>query len=201
MIRRPPRSTQSRSSAASDVYKRQLRILVVFFHEMSHGLAALLTGGGIRAIHLHPEAGGMCVTTGGIPFLVISAGYLGSLVWGGALMLLSRKSRWANPLTAAFPVISVGLMLGKPWALRAFKTLAYVVASLSLFGLMAKALPWFTQVNGDSIALFLPVWFGLAAGPIVHQIRNKRIARPKDASAPDSSGGPQDVGTQHSPKA
>ncbi|HQK16620.1 MAG TPA: DUF4105 domain-containing protein [Polyangiaceae bacterium] len=107
----------------------------------------------------------------------------------------------ANPLTAAFPVISVGLMLGKPWALRAFKTLAYVVASLSLFGLMAKALPWFTQVNGDSIALFLPVWFGLAAGPIVHQIRNKRIARPKDASAPDSSGGPQDVGTQHSPKA
>ena len=74
----------------------------------------------------------------------------------------------ANPLTAAFPVISVGLMLGKPWALRAFKNLAYVVASLSLFGLMAKALPWFTQVNGDSIALFLPVWFGLAAGPIVH---------------------------------
>eukprot|EP00657_Telonema_sp_P-1_P008755 TRINITY_DN3070_c0_g1_i1.p1 TRINITY_DN3070_c0_g1~~TRINITY_DN3070_c0_g1_i1.p1 ORF type:complete len:102 (-),score=49.13 TRINITY_DN3070_c0_g1_i1:104-409(-) len=27
MIRRPPRSTQSRSSAASDVYKRQIRIL------------------------------------------------------------------------------------------------------------------------------------------------------------------------------
>ena len=28
MIRRPPRSTQSRSSAASDVYKRQLKYLV-----------------------------------------------------------------------------------------------------------------------------------------------------------------------------
>src|SRR5665809_102630 len=27
MIRRPPRSTQSRSSAASDVYKRQLRLI------------------------------------------------------------------------------------------------------------------------------------------------------------------------------
>ena len=26
MIRRPPRSTQSRSSAASDVYKRQLQV-------------------------------------------------------------------------------------------------------------------------------------------------------------------------------
>ena len=28
MIRRPPRSTQSRSSAASDVYKRQLLIMM-----------------------------------------------------------------------------------------------------------------------------------------------------------------------------
>src|SRR5450756_3260674 len=32
MIRRPPRSTQSRSSAASDVYKRQARDLVQQFH-------------------------------------------------------------------------------------------------------------------------------------------------------------------------
>ena len=33
MIRRPPRSTQSRSSAASDVYKRQMLVLLasVFF--------------------------------------------------------------------------------------------------------------------------------------------------------------------------
>src|SRR5450756_1421505 len=29
MIRRPPRSTQSRSSAASDVYKRQIRFTVM----------------------------------------------------------------------------------------------------------------------------------------------------------------------------
>src|SRR5665811_2095955 len=33
MIRRPPRSTRVRSSAASDVYKRQLRITVVS-HEL-----------------------------------------------------------------------------------------------------------------------------------------------------------------------
>ena len=31
MIRRPPRSTQSRSSAASDVYKRQVSILWIVF--------------------------------------------------------------------------------------------------------------------------------------------------------------------------
>ncbi|WP_460379491.1 hypothetical protein, partial [Staphylococcus aureus] len=31
MIRRPPRSTRVRSSAASDVYQRQARIVRVFF--------------------------------------------------------------------------------------------------------------------------------------------------------------------------
>ena len=30
MIRRPPRSTQSRSSAASDVYKRQLITIIIY---------------------------------------------------------------------------------------------------------------------------------------------------------------------------
>src|SRR5659263_662589 len=40
MIRRPPRSTQSRSSAASDVYKRQLTV-------KGHGMA-LVQGTGVR---------------------------------------------------------------------------------------------------------------------------------------------------------
>eukprot|EP01016_Furgasonia_blochmanni_P027511 TRINITY_DN289_c0_g1_i1.p4 TRINITY_DN289_c0_g1~~TRINITY_DN289_c0_g1_i1.p4 ORF type:complete len:102 (+),score=22.70 TRINITY_DN289_c0_g1_i1:1-306(+) len=40
MIRRPPRSTQSRSSAASDVYKRQ-----VFHHVQAHPLDPRLNHG------------------------------------------------------------------------------------------------------------------------------------------------------------
>eukprot|EP01017_Pseudomicrothorax_dubius_P050812 TRINITY_DN9673_c0_g2_i1.p1 TRINITY_DN9673_c0_g2~~TRINITY_DN9673_c0_g2_i1.p1 ORF type:complete len:140 (-),score=26.71 TRINITY_DN9673_c0_g2_i1:153-572(-) len=35
MIRRPPRSTQSRSSAASDVYKRQAEYMGIFLLKMS----------------------------------------------------------------------------------------------------------------------------------------------------------------------
>src|SRR5450756_3197628 len=38
MIRRPPRSTQSRSSAASDVYKRQAQVLA----HVRFGVAGLL---------------------------------------------------------------------------------------------------------------------------------------------------------------
>ena len=50
MIRRPPRSTQSRSSAASDVYKRQLVLEVDARHdgavEVRHAKAAVNRGFG-----------------------------------------------------------------------------------------------------------------------------------------------------------
>src|SRR5450756_1702913 len=38
MIRRPPRSTQSRSSAASDVYKRQTRLFYALRSRLVYGL-------------------------------------------------------------------------------------------------------------------------------------------------------------------
>src|SRR5450756_561726 len=38
MIRRPPRSTQSRSSAASDVYKRQVEPNLLFVSEPTRGI-------------------------------------------------------------------------------------------------------------------------------------------------------------------
>src|SRR5450756_459632 len=41
MIRRPPRSTQSRSSAASDVYKRQLRSRDLLKHQLEQGCQVL----------------------------------------------------------------------------------------------------------------------------------------------------------------
>src|SRR5450756_3201308 len=42
MIRRPPRSTQSRSSAASDVYKRQLETSLDLRHRMMERRAAVV---------------------------------------------------------------------------------------------------------------------------------------------------------------
>ena len=70
-----------------------LRLLVVFFHELSHGLAAALTGGRIVQIQLVAQEGGVCVTQGGIRFIILSAGYLGSLLWGGAILLIAARTR------------------------------------------------------------------------------------------------------------
>jgi hypothetical protein len=69
------------------------RLFVVFLHEISHGLAAVLTGGRILSIAISPNEGGVCVTRGGWPFLVLNAGYLGSLLFGALFLLLGARRR------------------------------------------------------------------------------------------------------------
>jgi len=76
-----------------------LKLLVVLFHELSHGIAAVLTGGRIAEIQVSPDQGGHCVTAGGVPVVVVSAGYLGSLFFGVMLLLTATRTR-VSPVVA-----------------------------------------------------------------------------------------------------
>src|SRR5688500_7660264 len=67
-----------------------LKIFVVFLHELSHAVAGLATGGVIQRITLDPYQGGATYVRGGNAFVMLSAGYLGSLLWGLALLLIAR---------------------------------------------------------------------------------------------------------------
>lgn len=73
-----------------------LKIFVVMLHEISHGIASLATGGTIEKIVLDPQQGGACHCGGGNAFLTLSAGYLGSLLWGVALLGLAGTKRVSN---------------------------------------------------------------------------------------------------------
>jgi len=97
------------------------RVFVVFLHEISHGLAAVLTGGRILAIGLTFDEGGVCVTEGGSRFLILNAGYLGSLLFGVLFLLLGLRRRQARRL-----VVLVG-------AFTLMVTLLYV---RTLFGVL-----------------------------------------------------------------
>lgn len=83
-----------------------IKYLTVFFHELSHGLAAILTGGKIVKITLSSNQGGLCYTAGGWRSIVLSAGYLGSLIWGSALLLLAAKTNKDREIVGG-----LGLML------------------------------------------------------------------------------------------
>ncbi len=74
-----------------------LKILVVYLHELSHGAAAILTGGQIEQINVSPQIGGFAVTRGGSRFAILTAGYLGSLLIGVGLLIAALKGpadRW-----------------------------------------------------------------------------------------------------------
>jgi hypothetical protein len=83
---------------------------VVLAHEVSHGLMAVATGGHIDRIILTPDQGGLCQCGGGSPFLTLSAGYLGSLLWGAVLLLLARAKRpGPRNVTTALGIFVLGL--------------------------------------------------------------------------------------------
>ncbi len=94
-----------------------LKILVVFFHELSHGLAAIVTGGSIDHIELVPQQGGVCYTIGGNRFVVASAGYLGSLLWGGLILLLASKTEFSKyiAILLGLMIVTIGLLFLRPY--------------------------------------------------------------------------------------
>ena len=70
-----------------------LKIFVVLLHEVSHAAAAVATGGAVERITLDPNQGGATYTMGGNAFVTLSAGYLGSLVWGTLMVMAARARR------------------------------------------------------------------------------------------------------------
>jgi hypothetical protein len=99
-----------------------VKVLVVLFHEISHGVAALLTGGSIERITLSPDMGGLMTSLGGIPLVILPAGYLGSMACGAGLVLVAA---WSSKRRLFSFLLGAGLVL---------VTLVYV---RSLFGFLS----------------------------------------------------------------
>lgn len=129
-----------------------LKIFVVLLHELSHGLAAVATGGVIERIVLDPMEGGACFCPGGNAFLTLSAGYLGSLVWG--LLLVAFASRFPKgsgvavgvvgalvlALTAFFVRSAFGLGFGVLFGLALIASYRLLPAAVNRLLLMALGL-------------------------------------------------------------
>jgi hypothetical protein len=76
-----------------------LKIFVVLLHEISHGLAAIATGGEVVRLEINAQQGGVAYTRGGSRFVTLTAGYLGSMLWGGLILLLASRTkldRWLS---------------------------------------------------------------------------------------------------------
>lgn len=111
-----------------------LKILVVLFHELGHASAALLTGGSVVSIGLSPSQGGVTHTAGGNAFLVLNAGYLGSLLAGAGLLYASRKPRVARRAVQFLAVLLAATTI--LWV-RPLFSFGFVFAILATAGVLA----------------------------------------------------------------
>jgi len=73
-----------------------------YFHEISHGIAALVSGGQIVQIQLFPNGAGLCTTRGGSALLISFFGYAGAILWGGLIYSLADKHQRVAQMFAGF---------------------------------------------------------------------------------------------------
>lgn len=110
--------------------------LETYFHELSHGLAALITGGKIYSIELYPNGGGLCKTIGGNHLVISFMGYVGAALWGGLIYLLAlRRDKFAYYLSLTLVMI---LLLTLVLWIRDLLTAVIVLSLLVLFYLKTK---------------------------------------------------------------
>ena len=81
------------------------RLFGTFVHELSHGMAALATGGSFQRFVVNPDLSGMAWSAGGTRWVVASAGYIGSALCGAVLILLGRF------LSARILLFAIGAVL------------------------------------------------------------------------------------------
>jgi hypothetical protein len=66
-----------------------------YFHEISHGIAAIITGGSVLRIQLFANGAGLCTTQGGMSFVISFAGYAGATLWGWGIYKLASAHQKA----------------------------------------------------------------------------------------------------------
>ena len=114
-----------------------LKILVVFFHEVSHAIAAWATGGSVGGIQLEAAQGGVCQVAGGNAFIVLTAGYLGSLVWGGIILNLAARTKADKPVAGLLGVL---LLVITAWLVRPVLHFGFLFGALTGVALLASGI-------------------------------------------------------------
>lgn len=91
------------------------KMLTVSFHEFGHALACVLTCGKVDGLELDPREGGCTHMHGGLPWVTLPAGYLGS-AFMGALLIFCGYNIVASKI-ASF-VIGVVSILSLYWGMK-----------------------------------------------------------------------------------
>lgn len=149
-----------------------LRWAETFYHEASHGLVALLTGGRVVRLDLHLRGGGACTVQGGNRFFILLAGYMGASVWGAVLFLIGANLGedaarwwlaaelallgfallfWAKNLSTMLILLLIAAVYVAAWYLPPGWGLAFVLQGLGLFIMLNALSTPFHLLDGQHV--------------------------------------------------
>lgn len=120
------------------VWTAPLEILIVFFHEAAHALMTVVTGGRVVEMAVTIDQGGHVISAGGNRFLILTAGYLGSLLIGAALLVAGMRSKHDRAILLALGVL---VALITVFFVRNMFGIAYGLLAAALMIGIARLLP------------------------------------------------------------
>jgi len=125
--------------------------LETYFHEISHGLAALISGGDVAKIVLRFNGSGVCYTRGGWGPLVAFSGYAGASIWGGLIYagarMTGRASKWLSLLVAVFMAITA-ILWAKDLVTWVVLSVMCVTLYISFHYIIGSIFPFFMEFAG-----------------------------------------------------
>lgn len=82
-----------------------VKIFVVLLHEISHAIAAIVSGGSVEKIFLDVHLAGSTITKGGNQILIAVSGYIGSLIIGSLIFISADSKNFNKWLTTILAII------------------------------------------------------------------------------------------------
>ncbi len=128
-----------------------IRLFVTFVHEMSHVLATVLTGGTVHSFEVSPDTSGAVTSSGGVGFIISSAGYVGTAILGTLCVHFLRTGSYGRIVLSTFTVLMLCSVL------LAFGNLFTLAWSLIILGGFVLVLLKFPRSAADYVATFVSV--------------------------------------------
>jgi hypothetical protein len=142
------------------------KLLATWLHELSHGLAMIITGTGFDRVVIYRDTSGLAYAQSGAgPFaaaIIAAAGYMGTPLWGAALLVITPAAR-----SARIAMLVLGALLGLsavtvvaapagdafgPWAIGMIGA-TFAVAAIALPGRWRVAVAHFVAAQACVNAL------------------------------------------------
>ncbi|KAA8499786.1 hypothetical protein FVE85_7371 [Porphyridium purpureum] len=157
-----------------------LKLIVIALHEFGHASAGVATCAKIEGIEVNPDEGGVTRMRGGISWITLPAGYLGSNLWGALMIFLSPNEIavqivsgflcaaliavlfWADNWLPRFLVLIFLAAMAGFWALQiltSFMGLTYAVLFMGVFSCLYSIMDIYDdlvrrKVNESDASLF-----------------------------------------------